>query len=198
MHRKLQGMIQIFIRIVFRSIGRQEKHFDFLLVFFQPCGNKLAMMDLQVIQNQEYLLLGGTGQPLHKLNQSLLVHGILIDHKADLTLTADRRDHIDPLPLRLHRQHRRTALRGKAALYDFTIAYSGFVCPIDPCLLCLCTPCNRMILLFFPPLDAGRILFPRTLRGALAAHAPALHVIRQGPLIHCFPPSLLDIFPCPS
>ena len=46
MDRTFQGMIQIFIRIVFRSIGRQEKHLDFLLVFFQPGRNKLAMMDL--------------------------------------------------------------------------------------------------------------------------------------------------------
>lgn len=49
-------MIQIFIRIIFRSIGRQEKHHDFLFVLFQPGRNKLAMMNLKIIQNQEHLL----------------------------------------------------------------------------------------------------------------------------------------------
>ena len=32
MNRNLQGMIQVFIRIIFRSIGRQEKHFNFILL----------------------------------------------------------------------------------------------------------------------------------------------------------------------
>ena len=88
-YRKLQGMIQIFVRVVFRRIRRQEKHFNLLLVLFKPGGSKLTMMDLQVIQNQEDLLFRRTNQPLHKSNQSLLVHGILIDHKADLALAAD-------------------------------------------------------------------------------------------------------------
>ena len=46
MNRAFQSMIQVFIRIVFRGIRRQEKHLDFVLVFFQPGSNKLAMVDL--------------------------------------------------------------------------------------------------------------------------------------------------------
>ena len=46
MDRKLQSMIQIFIRIVFWSIGRQEKHFNVIRVLFQPSRNKLAVMYL--------------------------------------------------------------------------------------------------------------------------------------------------------
>ena len=42
MYGNLQGMIQVFIRITFRSIGRQEKRLDFLFVLFQPGRNKLA------------------------------------------------------------------------------------------------------------------------------------------------------------
>ena len=45
MNRALQSMIQVFIGIVFWGIGRQEKHLDFLRVFFEPGGNKLAMVD---------------------------------------------------------------------------------------------------------------------------------------------------------
>ena len=110
MDRTLQSMIQIFIRIVFRGIRRQEKHLDFLLVFFQPGLNQLAVVDLQIIQNQEHFPLRGAHQSLHEPNQPLLVHRILIEHKANMTLAVDRRDHIDPLPFRLHRQHRRMAL----------------------------------------------------------------------------------------
>jgi len=49
-------MMQVFIRIIFRSIGLQEKHFNFILVFFQPGRSKLAVMDFQIVQNQEHLL----------------------------------------------------------------------------------------------------------------------------------------------
>ena len=46
MDRTFQSMIQIFIGIVFGSIRRQEKYFDFLLVFFQPGRNQFAVVDL--------------------------------------------------------------------------------------------------------------------------------------------------------
>ena len=60
------------------------------------------MMDLQIIQGQKHFPLRTAHQTLHEANQPLLVHGVLIDHKADFPLTADCGDRIDPLPLRLH------------------------------------------------------------------------------------------------
>ena len=170
MDRNLQSMIQVLIRIVFRSIRRQEEHLNFILALFQPGRSKLAMMDLQIVQN----------------------------HKTNLALAADRRDHIDPLSFGFHRQHRRTAFRRKAALYDFTVAYAGLICPIDVRILCFRTPCNSGIFLTFPPLDTRRILFSGALRRTLAAHAPALHVVRQCPLIYGFVELFLDVLSCPS
>ena len=46
-------------------------------------------------------LRAATDQTLHEADETLLVHGVPIDHEADLPLTAQGRDHIDPLPLRL-------------------------------------------------------------------------------------------------
>ncbi|MEY8317904.1 TnpV protein [Oscillospiraceae bacterium 50-58] len=46
------------------------------------------MMYLYIVQNQENLLLGGPNQPVHKLDQALLIHGILMQHKADVLLLA--------------------------------------------------------------------------------------------------------------
>ena len=102
MDRKLQSMIQVFIRIVFWSIGRQEKDLDFLRMVFQPWRNQLAVVDLQIIQNQEHFPLRGTHQLHHEPDQPLLVHRFLIDHKANMTLAVNCRDHIDPLPFCLH------------------------------------------------------------------------------------------------
>lgn len=87
------------------------KHLDFILVLFQPCRGKPAMMDLQIIQNQEHFLLRFMGQAPHEAGQPLLVRCVLIDYKMNLALTADRRDYIDPLPLRFYWQHGRMPLR---------------------------------------------------------------------------------------
>ena len=55
MYRNFKSVIQVFIRIVFRSIGRQEKHLNFDLVVFRSGRSKLAVMDFQIVQDQEHL-----------------------------------------------------------------------------------------------------------------------------------------------
>ena len=140
MDRNLQSMIQVLIGIVFRSIRRQEEHLNFILALFQPGRSNLAMMDLQIVQNQEHFSLRSADQTRHEADQAPLVHGVRIDHKTNLALTADRRDHIDPLSFGFHRQYRRTAFRRKAALYDFTVAYASLIGPIDYGILRLRTP----------------------------------------------------------
>ena len=76
---------------------------------------------------------------LNWLLDILRKYGVLIEHKTNLSLTADCGEHIDPLPPCFHRQHGRTALRGKAALYDFTVAYAHLIRPINGGILCFCT-----------------------------------------------------------
>lgn len=49
-------MIQVFIRIIFRSIGRQEKHLNFILVVFQPGRSKLFPQFLEPYDLPAYLL----------------------------------------------------------------------------------------------------------------------------------------------
>ena len=66
MDRNLQSMIQVLIGIVFRSIRRQEEHLNFILALFQPGRSNLAMMDLQIVQNQEHFPLRSADQTLHE------------------------------------------------------------------------------------------------------------------------------------
>ena len=174
-----------------RCLQRRAKRLESNLLFPSfTLGNN--------IQNQEHVLLRCAHQPLHETDQPLLVHGVLINHEPDAALAADGRDHIDPLPVRLHWQHGRTTLRGEAAFYYVAVAYPSLICPIDDGVFRFRTLQNSGIFLVFPPLDARRLLSPRTLHRALAAHAPALHVIRQRPLVNRFVEFLLDIFPRPS
>ena len=139
MHRNLQSVIQIFVRVVFRRIGRQKKHLNFILSFLQPGRDKLAMMNLQIVQNQEHFPFRVADQTLQEADQALLVHGVLINHETDFPLTVDRRNHIDALSFRFHRQHGRMTLGRKTTLYDFTVADSGLICPINLGVFCFCT-----------------------------------------------------------
>ena len=177
MHGELQRVVEVFIRIVFRGIRRQEKHLHFLAVFLQPSLDKFAMMNLQIIQNQEHFPLRRADQALHKLDQPPLVHSIPIDHEPHMALAADCREHIDPFPLCFHRQNRWPALGSETSFHRLTIAHPGFVPPIN-CSAFLCRALqNCGSFLGFPPLDTLRILLPGALRWALAAQSPALHIL---------------------
>ena len=159
---------------------------------FSPCAFPTRLRQVCHGEPSDYR---GTDQTLHEADEPLLVHGVLIDHKMDIALTADRRDHIDSLPLRLYWQYGRPALGRKAALYYLAVAYPCLIRPIDDGIFCFRTPCNSRILLLFPPSDAIRILFPRALRRSLAAHALALHVVRQRPFVDGFVELFLDVLP---
>ncbi len=57
MYRNFKSVIQVFIRIIFWSIWWQEKYLNFLLVLIQPGCGKLAMMNFQIVQDQEHFSL---------------------------------------------------------------------------------------------------------------------------------------------
>ena len=195
MYRELERMVEIFIGIIFWGIRRQEEELDLLLVFFQPGRNEFSMMHLQVVQNQKYLPLRCANQALHKLDQPSLIQVLLVHHKADAALAADCRNQIDSLPFCFYRQNRRLSFRSKAAFHRFTVAQPRLIAPIDHSIFLCGSFQNGGSFLVFPPSDARRILFPRTLRRTLTAHPPAFHIVRQSPLAHFFMVPLLDVLP---
>ena len=72
----------------------------------------------------------------------LFLHFLRLSHPVPVfsfILSGYSGEHIDPLPLRFHWQHGRTAFQGKTALYDFTAAYARLIRPIDDGILCFCT-----------------------------------------------------------
>lgn len=159
-------MIQIFIRVVFRRIWWQEKRFN-LLVLFLSDSNKLAMMDLQVIRNQEDLLFRRTKQLLHKSiavgswhpewTKKWALSWLLM---AEIILTRCRF-------VSTGSSGGRSSGEKPTTLHQFVAAYTRLVRPIDNRLFCFRSFYNYRIFLDFPPLDAFGILFPYTLRRTL-------------------------------
>lgn len=193
MNGELQSMIEIFIRIIFRGIRRQEEDLNLLPVFLQPGSYQLSMMHLQIIQNQEYLLGGRIDQPSQKLDQPLLVHRPLIDHISYAALLIDGGEHIDTLSFGFHWQYGRVPFGSKTSLYGLTVTDACLVSPIDDRLFFFCPFQNLWIFLLFPPLDTLRILFHGALRWTLAAHPPAFHVVGYTPVADWLPIPLLDV-----
>ena len=117
---ELQAMVQILIRITFRRVWRQIKHLDLGFMPFQPSAHQFPVMHSQIVHDEKDFPPGFRDHTLHKLNQLLLVHGILVNHEPQVSLLADGRYHVYPLTLCFYRQNRRLALGSKSPLYDFT------------------------------------------------------------------------------
>ena len=169
MDAELQTMVQILIRITFRRVGRQIKHLDYGFVPFQPSTHQLAVMHSQIVHDEKDFPPGFRGHTLHKFNQLLLIHGILVYHEPQVSLLADGGYHVYPLTLRFHRQNRWLALGRKSPLYNFTIIYTSFVSPKNLSIFFLCKPLYLRVFILFPFLDALRILLPGALHRTLAA-----------------------------
>ena len=192
-----EAMIQIFIRITFWGVRREEKDLYSILVTLQPGIHQFAVMHAQIVQDQEYFFIRICSQPSHELDQFLLIHGIFIDHIAQIPPKADRRDHIHPFPLRFHRKNRRFSTLCKTPFHCFTAVYSRLIRPVDFCIFFRCRLPDGWIFLLFPPLDALRILLPRTFGRTLARQAPASHIVRCTSLRYLLPVSFPHQSPHP-
>lgn len=99
MNSPLETIVEVFIRIQFWRVGWQVEYFDFPLVLFQPCLNYFAVVDFQVVQDKKHFASGILYQSAHELDQPLTVHVVAVEHKPNLALIGDGRDHVDPFTL---------------------------------------------------------------------------------------------------
>jgi len=105
--RLLQIVVEIFIRVVFRRIGREIKDLDFDLVARQPILNRLGMMDAQIVDNQKDLLLRVLEEPLHEINEDRDVQRTLVELEPHEAAIANGGDHTRRELLSRLRQDRR-------------------------------------------------------------------------------------------
>ena len=78
-NRLFQVIVQVFVWIVLRRIGREEKQPDSILVFLYPILYKFPVVDLEVVQNDVDFTRNILEQPLQKLDQLLLIHAFLTE-----------------------------------------------------------------------------------------------------------------------
>ena len=68
----LEIVVEVFVGIVLRCVGREEEELDFVPVAVHPGLDLLGVMNAQVVDNEEDLLAGVLGQPAQVMNSSTL------------------------------------------------------------------------------------------------------------------------------
>lgn len=65
----LEVGIEALFRIQFGAVAGQVEQLDLVLTFSGPCLDRFAVMDLQVVENQEHLLVGILNQRFKEFDQ---------------------------------------------------------------------------------------------------------------------------------
>ena len=187
MNPDFQITIQVLIRVELGRVGRQVEHFDLIRVLFQPLVHQLAVMYSQVVDDQKHLSVHILDQSPHKANQRIGVHGVPVDHKADLSLIGDRGDQIDPVRLCRQDNRRSLAPRSVASAVVAAVAQPGFIRPMNFGILLFGPFGDHRILFFKPLLDLFGVLLVSTPKRLLWSKPPAFQVFPNGPDGHAQP-----------
>lgn len=92
----LQVRVEYLVRVELRAVAGQVEDFNVFLVLLQPCLDGLAVVNLEVVQDQEHLLAAfasfATGfcvldQTLHEVDEDVRVHRPLKGLPAHLVLS---------------------------------------------------------------------------------------------------------------
>ena len=181
-HRAFQVVVQVFHRIQFRRVGRQEAHRDLVRVRRHPVVHRWRLVRRQPIRDQDYLPGRSRDQLVQEDQEHCRGERPLVGHEADGPRVADGRDLVHPEVRPRHRHRRPLSSPG--------VATPRMVIRRDPDLI---RPENlrvvpgrqvfdRRVGSLLPPLDGGRILVTRLARRLLGRVLPAAQVLPDGSL----------------
>lgn len=89
----LEFGILTFVRIELQAVAGQLEHLNLGGVLAQPRVNWLAVMQLQLVQDQEYLAIGFRDQGLGELDQTFVVERAIDDHPTGFALVGHCGEH---------------------------------------------------------------------------------------------------------
>lgn len=97
--RILQRVVQIFLGIQLRSVGRRGEHFDFVAVFRQPIRDAPRRVRRVAVGDQEHLLARELDQPAKELREAFAGHGSRVGLEKNFAFGRDRTDDVHPSPV---------------------------------------------------------------------------------------------------
>jgi hypothetical protein len=123
----------------------------------------MAMMNTQFVQNQKYLLVGILNQSFAKIDKSLRVHCLIVDHETNLTLIGNRGDQVDSFLFGIEPYSRVLTSWGIASTMLAVAAKPCLITPIYLCVFFLSPCCNGWIIFIEPLLSFLKELETQTI-----------------------------------
>lgn len=175
----LQIVVQVLVRVEFGTVGGQEDQLDSVLVFFEPLLDGFAVVDAEVIDDQEDLLLAELDHLPQELQENVRVDRFLQRHPLHLALFVYSTDQTRMVAFGTLAHYRCLAF-GREASSVVTFGFDcRFVGKPDLRFLLLCPFLKFRILLLLPlaHLFGGLLigLFYRSLWGKTPARQHAAH-----------------------
>ncbi|MDP2868360.1 hypothetical protein [Methyloversatilis sp.] len=172
--------VQVFIRVEFRLVRRQVKHFDFLPVLFKPSGNRSGVMKAQDIQYQKNLAGTVGNATLQESDHLVRVHYSFNEFEPHRSMNADGQNQCQSVSLARSRQHG-CLIQGRVGSQPVSVLGHGRLgAPVDCVLHGLSARHNLRVGLVEPTLDFERVLFQRALYRPLWRVAPMQQVLSRG------------------
>ena len=169
--------VKVFVRIEFRAVARKEEDLDGVRVRPEPLLDDLAVMDLQVVDNEEHLAIRIAGQTPKELDHDLGVDRSLEQREAQLAAIGYRAEHAQPFPRSLPADDWSFPLGRVPASCHVVTANACLVAPVDFRPFLPGTPGNGGVVLGKPTLDRGVVAFVSPLDRPLRGETPTLQVI---------------------
>ena len=191
-HAGFEVVVQVFIRIEFRTVGGKIEYLDPIFVLFQPLPDRVTVVHFKIIQDQEDLAVHVLDQPCEELLHDRRVHSLAEQHEPHLTLVGNRGDQTDILPSGTDPHEGCLAPWSIAAAILVAVAQTGFIAPMDLRLFPLGSLGNDRVLLLKPLLDRFGVLLIGPSKRLLRSEPPALQVLAHRADRHSNPPLLLD------
>ena len=88
-------LVEIFVGIEIRRVGRQAEECDFLLMLFDPLPDIFGMVDTEVVQDHVELLLGGLDGLVEEFDEALGIDGLIVKGEVGFTGGGDGTEHVD-------------------------------------------------------------------------------------------------------
>lgn len=173
-HGLFQVVIQVFVRVEFRTVGGKEDEFNFVLPGRQPLLDDLAVVDPEVIDDQDDFALPIFDQLPEELDEDIRVEGFLQGHPLHFPLVVDGTDEGTMEALCGLANNRRLSLRRIApSIVGFRLD-SGLIAPPDFGFLGLGPLLNQRVGFLQPFLYLGRTLLISPFQRPLRGKSPAL------------------------
>src|SRR5437899_13044975 len=192
-------LVQQFIGIQFRAVGRKPEELDARRVLCQPATHRRRLVHGVAIQNQKHFPGDQTQQATQKIQKDRRGEALVKNHEGQSTAIGEGRDQVAAEALTGARHHGRLAAASIGAAGLMVGAQPHLVAPVNLGLFSLGLRPDGRVFLLQPSPHGGRVLFVgaphrllwrQTPGPQIAPHRPDRHVHAEPSgqqLLHRFP-----------